>query len=211
MEKEKLYFENEDAEFCHNLKHFIQEAEIENRTTISLHSAYPLKDESEYGWCMHYGTTIEKGDCGYECKAYLPVNGKSGKCKNKGILYGHGDIINFEKINNKWVEIMNCSSCGTSNNEETLFRTAPQGKKGTWICTNCMNNPQKTTEMTINIPDKFKTGTHFVRIDVSWGLILSSDYDRRFTYKRLNTKLKVICRRHGKLPENISSVTIIEA
>jgi hypothetical protein len=60
----------------------------------------------------------------------------------------------------------------------------------------------------VKISKKLTTGTHYVCIDVSFGLIHSANFDRRFTYGRLKTKIKAICKRNGMTDEQITAVTV---
>ncbi|WP_457748548.1 hypothetical protein [Sulfurimonas sp.] len=44
--------------------------------------------ETNMRWCILFGDFIDDGDCGKaECREYVPVNGKRGKCIHKGYTY----------------------------------------------------------------------------------------------------------------------------
>lgn len=77
----KYYFESnkEDAN-CWTLNHWKEKAENEQRDIILLEAK--IEYGTDYFYCdeyLEFGLTSES-ECGVDCKAYKPRNGKSGRC-----------------------------------------------------------------------------------------------------------------------------------
>lgn len=63
--------------------------------------------------------------------------------------------------------------------------------------------------MTSTIPEELHTGTHRVNFTVTFpGNYTVDRVDARFTYKRLNSKLRALCRKESKTVEQIVSLVI---
>lgn len=86
----KLYF-TEDSEYCYPLSHFKQLIKDQGLDSLTIYPAIEVK-VTDTIYCKHYQTVGDK-DCGRQCRAYVPRNGKSGACKNLGKLY----IADYDK------------------------------------------------------------------------------------------------------------------
>lgn len=63
--------------------------------------------------------------------------------------------------------------------------------------------------MQITFPEELKTGTHRVNFTVTFpGNYIVDRIDARFTYKRLNSKLRALCQKAGKPLDQIIKVEI---
>ena len=101
MDLQKLYFETVGAELAHHLQQHLTNAEEYGLTAIELHEAIPSTDKN-FIWCKYHGCAFEQGTCGGECNEYKPINGRSGKCREKGILFDYGNAERFELNNGVW-------------------------------------------------------------------------------------------------------------
>lgn len=93
--KTKYYFENEDAENCYTEDEFQDRMKFNELTEMTVLEANPANG-SEYIYCKESGSVGEKHDCGKQCPDYEPRNGKSGMCKNRGLLFEHGEEITLK-------------------------------------------------------------------------------------------------------------------
>lgn len=71
------------------------QAKEEGLASVDLYEALPDKVPG-YFFCEFAGAIGEDGSCGKQCEGYEPINGKSGKCHNKGLLYTSGDVKTFK-------------------------------------------------------------------------------------------------------------------
>ena len=99
----KLYFENNDYEFCFPEAYF-QDLMKENWLyEIEVFEAEKYKIGHIF-WCKEFqaiGET-ELDQCGRECKLYSPRNGKSGACKHYSkTLYKPGEKVILKLKNNE--------------------------------------------------------------------------------------------------------------
>lgn len=63
--------------------------------------------------------------------------------------------------------------------------------------------------MTTTIPEELKTGTHRVNFAVVFrGKHTVNRIDARFTFKRFNSKLRVICHNEGRQIEDVKRVEV---
>ena len=91
---EKFYFLSINDTFCVKLSDLsIDELE---EVDYNLIEAIPDNNNHEYIWCTHFGEVREKSECKKSlCYAYSSKSGR-GKCKHKGSLYQHGNLINVK-------------------------------------------------------------------------------------------------------------------
>lgn len=95
MEKDKLYFRDEDDTICRPLSERLADAKAEDLKTITLFEAVRDKDTKDIIFCSHYGDCVEKSDCNKSiCPDYESNSGR-GVCSNRGKLYCHGEKITF--------------------------------------------------------------------------------------------------------------------
>lgn len=93
--KEKLYFTSIDDTFCVRIEDLSKD-ELEE-LGFELIEAIPDNNNLEYIWCTYFGEVGEKSKCKKsECNAYKSKSGR-GKCKHKGNLYQHGDLVNVKE------------------------------------------------------------------------------------------------------------------
>lgn len=92
MSKKPLYFKSEDDNFCHDKAHFIEEMKSEKLEQIEVFEAVKANDH-EHIWCSYIGEAGDKDNCGKQCDAYKPRNGKSGCCTHLGTLYNYGEKV----------------------------------------------------------------------------------------------------------------------
>jgi len=98
MEREKMYFKNEDSETCQTLEDLLKEAKEDELTEITLVEAEIDDGTTDFIWCTHYGTVVEKDECKKSlCPNYESKSGR-GKCSNKGQLYLHGESVKFNVL-----------------------------------------------------------------------------------------------------------------
>jgi len=93
--KKQYYFEDEDAEVCHQLDHWEEHMRTEGLTEIEVMKAVPDKIPGIF-WCRHVEFCGEDSSdtCGNQCNGYKPRNGKSGCCKHYTTqIYTHGEKI----------------------------------------------------------------------------------------------------------------------
>lgn len=95
MEKDKLYFENEDSTFCSPLEGFIAGAKYEGLKEITLVEAIMDKETTDVIWCTQHGECVEKSDCKKSVCSYYESKSGRGVCYNRGQLYLHGEKVTF--------------------------------------------------------------------------------------------------------------------
>jgi len=96
MKKEKLYFLDEDDEFCLPLSIRLEEAREEGLTEITLFEAIPDKHMKEFVYCRHEGEITETSDCRKHICPYYDSKSGRGVCRHRGKLYLHGDQKTFK-------------------------------------------------------------------------------------------------------------------
>lgn len=89
-----MYFENEDAEFCHEIEWFQSDMKDNDITEMEVFTAIPDKSTHHF-WCKAFDEVClsEDNPCGKHCEDYDPINGKSGKCKFKTHCYTYGKKV----------------------------------------------------------------------------------------------------------------------
>ncbi len=106
MKREKMYFEDENADRCYPIWVFATStALVSKEATVSLIEAVP--DREQKG-CVSFGYVwIEKEDspCGQKCKIYRPRNGKSGACKFLTHGYTKGKQVTFRLEAGEWKQV----------------------------------------------------------------------------------------------------------
>jgi hypothetical protein len=78
---EQLYFASKNDEICYHRSYFERLMEFENFDEMILYKA-KRQDVDVFFWCNHFESIGAKGNCGLECRAYTPKNGKNGCCKH---------------------------------------------------------------------------------------------------------------------------------
>jgi len=101
MKPAKMYFRNEDSEFCHQIDYFQSDMEENGLTEMEVFVAVPDKDKHHF-WCSAVDEVCLTEDnlCGKQCEDYDPCNGKSGKCQFKTHCFTHGKKV-IIKTNSK--------------------------------------------------------------------------------------------------------------
>lgn len=91
----RLYFENQDAEFCHDEQYFRGLMKERGLAQIDVLAAIPLTGYPK--WCSRHACSIEQGDCGRKaCGDYRPVNKVSGRCTDLSRAYTYGERVTFK-------------------------------------------------------------------------------------------------------------------
>ncbi len=94
MEKEKLYFSNEDDTHCYELEYHINSAKEEGLDEIELIEAIYSQKENHI-WCSYLGEVVERNECKkQECELYHSKSGR-GVCEHRGNYYLHGEKVKF--------------------------------------------------------------------------------------------------------------------
>lgn len=94
MKKEKLYFENEDANFCYPLIYHIENAQADDLKEIELFEAIPDTTNKDIVWCTELENTSEKSECNKTCPYYkAPIKGRI--CELRGKLMEWGEKVKF--------------------------------------------------------------------------------------------------------------------
>jgi tagatose-1,6-bisphosphate aldolase non-catalytic subunit AgaZ/GatZ len=100
MSKKKYFFENEDSENCYTGAYFQHKMKEEEITELTVLEAIKSK-EKQYIYCTEVDTCGEASECGKQCEAYEPRNGKNGCCKHRRAIYEHGKEVTLKlKLNN---------------------------------------------------------------------------------------------------------------
>lgn len=95
MKEVKLYFKNEDDNFCCPLEDYINEAKEEGLDEIELIEAVPSKEKNYY-WCTYYADVVEQGQCcKAECERWERYK-NSNICHNRGHLFSFGEKVKFK-------------------------------------------------------------------------------------------------------------------
>jgi hypothetical protein len=80
----KLYFAK-DSLFCYPLKHWKELLKDCGISEMTVYPAVKIKIKDAI-YCKHFDS-IGDANCGKQCHAYAPRNGKNGACKQLGSLY----------------------------------------------------------------------------------------------------------------------------
>lgn len=92
---EKLYFKNEDDNFCCPLEDHINEAKENGLDEIELIEAIPSKEKG-YIWCTYYASVVEQPQCcKAECERWERYK-NSNLCYNRGQLFSFGEKVKFK-------------------------------------------------------------------------------------------------------------------
>lgn len=95
MENKKLYFKNEDDNFCCPLEDYINEAKENGLDEIELIEAIPSKEKG-YIWCTHYANVVEQSQCcKAECERWERYK-NSNLCHNRGQIFSFGEKVKFK-------------------------------------------------------------------------------------------------------------------
>ena len=82
----KLYFSNNDPEFCLTLQYF-KKYMIENEVDKMLLTLAKRETNAGHFYCKMHDVIGTVGECGVICEQYCPNNGKNGRCKHYGYCY----------------------------------------------------------------------------------------------------------------------------
>lgn len=95
MKNGKLYFKNEDDNFCCPLEYHINEAKENGLDEIELIEAISAPNEDQV-WCTYHGAVVERTECKKsECQLYHSKSGR-GVCVHRGSYYLHGEKVNIK-------------------------------------------------------------------------------------------------------------------
>lgn len=87
----KLYFSEHDNDGCYLLKYFRWYMKENCLDELILFRA-KRENGTGYFFCKEYDEVGEVGEsCGKMCSAYIPNNGKNGRCKHYGFMYEQTD------------------------------------------------------------------------------------------------------------------------
>jgi hypothetical protein len=88
----KRFYFRKDDDTCYTIEKHINHMIKNNIEEMDIFLA-KRETNSKYFFCKHFGEVGEKseGGCGKMCKAYKPINGKSGACKFYGYVYEQTD------------------------------------------------------------------------------------------------------------------------
>lgn len=88
----KMYFKNDDDEFCYPLSYWKQYLIDTNDDKIELYTAKKNEDK-DWFYCKFYQEVGVKSEssCGSLCEGYQPRNGVKGCCKHYSPTYESGD------------------------------------------------------------------------------------------------------------------------
>ena len=106
MEREKLYFENEDSEICYPLEDHLNEAKGNEVDQIELFEAVPWKSK-EYVWCSYMCKSLDRSECNKpSCNIYEKPK-KGNICANRGRAFGWGEKVKFDVKTGKKIKQQN--------------------------------------------------------------------------------------------------------
>lgn len=91
----KLY-SAKDSLFCYPISHYKKLIKEHGIKSVTLYPAKKIKVEGAI-FCKEF-QSVGEHECGKQCHAYSPRNGKSGACKHLGSLY-EPDFDNPKIIN----------------------------------------------------------------------------------------------------------------
>lgn len=81
------YFEDIGSETCYDLEGIKDVIACNGNTEQEVYESRRITGEGFF-YCKHFGEVGETGEgCGKSCKAYMPRNGKSGRCIHSGYCY----------------------------------------------------------------------------------------------------------------------------
>lgn len=86
----KLYFYEEDDEFCYPLSHIKEKMKSLGLAEKTIFEAVPDNFTKHAFFCSYFDEVTEKGYCDKKCKGYDPRNKISGCCRHVGRLYEAG-------------------------------------------------------------------------------------------------------------------------
>ena len=82
-----LYFITKDCESCFDIEGIKSIMKIKKLKKLTVFKARRMIHH-DYFYCKHFGIIGEVGEgCGKDCNYYIPLNGKSGRCKHYGFCY----------------------------------------------------------------------------------------------------------------------------
>lgn len=97
MKKEKLYFQNENAEVCNPLEYFLHDAKLDGLKEITLIEAIPSNSVNDHVWCTYFLAVSERSECRKSiCNKYESNKSGRGTCIHRGKLYDHGESFTFK-------------------------------------------------------------------------------------------------------------------
>ena len=100
----KFYFEDEDANVCMPLEHFLDNAKSEGLKEITLIEAIE-SSEDYYCWCKLNSSVVCNDDCNkLGCFFYEPDKDDCKKCRHKGVLREFGNKVVFDVESGKVIE-----------------------------------------------------------------------------------------------------------
>lgn len=98
----KMYFKNDESEFCHpfnyHLKESIEEAKERGEDTFTLIEAINDNDNPNYIFCSHKDIFAvgERDQCKKHICSYYESKSGRGVCKHRGKLYETGEEVTFK-------------------------------------------------------------------------------------------------------------------
>ncbi len=129
MKREKMYFEDMNAEWCYPLDVFLIGEPVQmmlfgsdagaaredfseftiacDGDEIELIEAVPDREQRACMTFPHVWIERKDSPCGRQCELYRPRNGKSGACRRLTHGYNHGDKVTFRLEAGEWKEVKN--------------------------------------------------------------------------------------------------------
>lgn len=83
---QKLYFNSHDEEIARTIEGNRMYMRENDLLEMDIYEARVQKVDGNF-WCKEYESIGEAGECGKQCSAYKPRNGKSGRCVYHGQFY----------------------------------------------------------------------------------------------------------------------------
>jgi len=95
--KTKFYFENEDADQAHSEAFFQEQMKSEGIIEMTVLEAVSVPhSKSDYVYCIHSDSCLEKSECGKKCSYYKAANGKNGKYEFRGQYCDYGEEVTLK-------------------------------------------------------------------------------------------------------------------
>lgn len=91
--KEEMYFRDIDANTCHPLEYFIEDAKEEGLKELTLVRAEKDTQTKGFVWCTEHVEVTERKICNKSsCSEYNSTSGR-GVCASRGKLYTHAEKV----------------------------------------------------------------------------------------------------------------------
>lgn len=88
----KRYFFQKHDENCYTLDYHLQYMKDNHIKEMDVYLA-KRETKSDYFFCKHFQECGQRGECGKNCEAYSPRNGKTGVCKHFVYTYYKTDQL----------------------------------------------------------------------------------------------------------------------